>query len=187
MGIFDEAQTEAGHIEAGAPEFGEHAHGGQLGLLVGEAEAGHAEDGDDAELVVLAFEDDLDGEVMVAADVLAEEQFAGGLLEAFAQGRGPGLGGDGEALAHGLLDEFMGEQAHVFVVELAFVVLVVGAFVEGLGAGGLGGDGLAGVGIVDGDAEAGGGGAGEAGDGEPGIGDEDFTIVGAGAGAQAKE
>ena len=68
----------------------------------------------------------------------------------------------GDVGAFGGADEFVGEERHVLVFELALVVLVVGTFVLGEGAGLVGGDGFAGDGVEDGAALLPGVGAGDA-------------------------
>ena len=80
---------------------------------------------------------------------------------------GPGLFADGgDVWAFGGADEFVGEEGHVLFFEVALVVLVVGAFVEGEGAGLVGCDLFAGDGVEDGAALAPGVGAGDFGDGD---------------------
>lgn len=68
--------------------------------------------------------------------------------------------------AFGGADEFVGEEGDVLFFEVAFVVLVVGTFVEGEGAGLVGCDGLAGDRVEDGAAVEPGVGAGDFGDGD---------------------
>ena len=75
---------------------------------------------------------------------------------------------EGDVGAFGGADEFVCQQCHVLVFELALVVLVVGAFVLGEGAGFFGCDGLAGDGVEDGAALEVGVGAGDDGDGDEG-------------------
>ena len=47
LGVFEQAEAKAGHVDAGAAEAGKAADGGELFLLIGEAGVVHAEDGAD--------------------------------------------------------------------------------------------------------------------------------------------
>ena len=74
MGVFEEAEAKAGHVDFGVFEVGELEDGFELLLLVGEAHVAEAEDGADEVGGADAFEKGDDGLVVVAGDVDAGEE-----------------------------------------------------------------------------------------------------------------
>lgn len=74
MGVFEEAEAEAGHVDIGVYEVGEVEDGFELLLLVGEAHVAEAKDGAGDEGGGEALEDGDDGLVVVAGDVDAGEE-----------------------------------------------------------------------------------------------------------------
>ena len=73
VGVFEEAEAEAGHVDFGVFEIGEGEDGFELLLLVWEAHVAEAEDGADDVGGAAAFEEGDDGLVVVAGDVDAGE------------------------------------------------------------------------------------------------------------------
>ena len=80
VGVFEEAEAEAGHVDFGVFEVGQSEDCFEAVLLVGEAHVAEAEDGADDVEAGLFFEDGDDGLVVVAGDVYSCEE---GWLEGF--------------------------------------------------------------------------------------------------------
>ena len=81
LGVFEEAEAEAGHVDFGVFEVGEVEDGFELLLLVREAHVAEAKDGAGDVGGAEAFEDGDDGLVVVAGDVDAGEEGAHGNLK----------------------------------------------------------------------------------------------------------
>src|SRR5208283_5255527 len=88
-------------------------------------------------------------DVTAAPKVLAEIQNSIRPIHASHAKRRPSLFVDRDAFALRGADQLRSQQAAVFVRKLAFVILIVGPFIQGLLAGFLRGDGLARDAIVD--------------------------------------
>lgn len=74
MGVLEEAEAEAGHVDFGVFEGGEGEDGFELQLLVREAHVAEAKDGACDVGGAEALEDGDDGLIVVAGDVDAGEQ-----------------------------------------------------------------------------------------------------------------
>ncbi len=138
MRIFIEAKPKAGHVDAGAAEEPVGADLCETILLFGKAEVAEAKNRANEELRGAFFKDGDDGPVLGASDIDSKKEAALSFraVEEFESFTGPLiLANETDVLRFGLGDQIVGEQGHVFGGEGAFVVLVVGDFVDGKLAG----------------------------------------------------
>lgn len=74
LGVFEEAETEASHVNLGGSEPGRTTGDLEKRLLGGKAHVAEAEDSSDEEQVLRFLDNGDDGEVLRAADVNANEE-----------------------------------------------------------------------------------------------------------------